>query len=142
MNQHLDQANHNLDFHECISSNFTDRFCDWKITVLFYVAIHYMKALALQNGVNIGDTHTEIEKSVRPNSPTAKMQITNNAWGEYKSLYNYSRTARYEGITDIATFDKLKQIDHSYCLKHLDNFKKYIVGRGVKIPPMDDAPVK
>lgn len=61
------------------------------------------------------------------------MKISRNAWSEYKNLYHYSRTARYEGITDFETFEKLKQIDHRFCLTHLQNFKSYIKGQGIEI---------
>jgi len=133
MQQHLDQASHNIDFHHCIDEKFNDKFYDWKITVLFYVAIHYLKALATKRNIDIGETHYEIEQSVNPDRPNSKMKITRNAWREYKNLFNYSRTARYEGITDFNTFEKLKQADHPYCLQHLDNFKKYIQNQGIII---------
>ena len=123
MQQHLNQAKHNRDFHDCIQTQFEGQFCDWKITVLFYVAIHYLKALATKKGIYIGETHYDIEHNVNPDRNGAKMRITRNAWREYKNLFNYSRTARYEGITDISTFEQFKQIDHSYCLQHLENFK-------------------
>ncbi len=87
MQQHLDQAAHNQDFHDCIQKNFTTKFFDWKITILFYTAIHLLKALAAKRGINIGETHQDIEKNVNPDRPNAKMMITKNAWREYKSLY-------------------------------------------------------
>ena len=133
MKQHLDQANHNQDFHDCIETQFTGQFYDWKITVLFYVAIHYLKAFASKKGIDIGETHFDIEHNVNPDRHNAKMRITKGAWREYKNLFNYSRTARYEGITDISTFEQLKKVDHSYCLIHLDNFKKYLQGQGLLI---------
>lgn len=131
MQNHIDQANHNRDFHTCIEDNFSQKFCDWKITVLFYVALHYLKALASKRGIDIGETHYDIEKSVNPDRPGSVMKITRSAWREYKNLFNYSRTARYEGITEMNTFQNLKEIDHGYCVLHLENFKKYIEGQGI-----------
>ncbi len=133
MQEYLSQAQHNQDFHDCVHSSFSDKFFDWKITALFYIAIHYLKALASQKGINIGDTHADIEKSVNPDKHDVKMRISRNAWRDYKSLYQYSRTARYEGIMDIKSFEKLKEIDHGYCLEHLRKFKGYIQGQGVII---------
>lgn len=133
MQQHIDQASHNQKFHDSIDTQFGGQFYDWKITVLFYVAIHYLKALASQRGIDIGETHYEIEQSVNPDRYSAKMRLSRNAWREYKNLFNYSRTARYEGITDFATYEKLKQIDHSYCVQHLDNFKNYLRSQGLPI---------
>lgn len=133
MNHHLEQANHNKNFHDCIETQFTGQFYDWKITVLFYVAIHYLKALAASRGIDIGETHFDIEQNVNPERHHAKMRITKGAWREYKNLFYYSRTARYEGFTDLLPFEQLKQIDHTYCLTHLDNFKKYIQSQAITI---------
>ncbi len=133
MQEFLDQASHNWNFHEAICDQYPTSFYDWKITLLFYTAIHYLKALAAQKGIHIGDTHLEIDQSVNPDRPHTKMPISRNAWREYKSLYNYSRSARYEGITDVVTFETLKEQDHKFCLKHLSNFKKYIAGQGIPI---------
>ena len=133
MKRYLEQASHNENFHICLVEKFKDHFFDWKITVLFYTAIHYLKALAINRGAKIGETHYDIEQSVNPDRDYAVMKISRNACREYKSLFQYSKTARYEGFTDFNTFQKLKQIDYSYCMQHLDNFKKYIKGQGIKI---------
>lgn len=133
MQQHIEQAVHNQDFHDCIEHQFSTKFFDWKITALFYIALHYLKALAAHRSIDIGQTHQDIEKNVNPDRHNAKMRISRNAWKEYKNLYRYSHTARYEGITDVTTFERLKQIDHGYCLTHLDNFKKYLRGQGLSI---------
>jgi hypothetical protein len=135
MKEFLTQAQHNQEFHDCIAEEFADKFHDWRITVLFYVAIHYLKALASKRGVQIGDTHHEIECNVNPDRPSATMKIKKNAWKEYKRLYDYSRTARYAGYCPITTFEELKKIDYQYCLQHLEHFKKYVKGEGV---PVDD----
>lgn len=133
MQKHLDQATHNQNFHDCIDTQFQGQFYDWKITAIFYIAIHCLKALAASRNIDIGETHFDIEHSVNPDRSNAKMRITRTAWREYKNIFNYSRTARYEGITDIETFEQLKKIDHSFCLKHLENFKKYIQGQGISV---------
>ncbi len=133
MQHFLDQASHNQDFHNSIVGNFSDRFYDWKITVLFYIAIHILKALAAKRGIDIGSTHHEIEKNVNPDRDFAKMKIKRSAWNNYSALYHYSRTARYEGLTDNATFESIMQIDHSYCLEHLEEFKKYISSQGITL---------
>ncbi len=133
MQQFLDQASHNQDFHDSIVQNFNDRFYDWKITALFYIAVHMLKALAAMRGIDIGSSHQEIEKSVNPDRSGACMRIQRTAWRNYSTLYHYSRTARYEGLTDMNTFESLMQTDHYCCLTHLADFKKYIIGQGVPI---------
>ncbi|MCC5916437.1 MAG: HEPN domain-containing protein [Cryomorphaceae bacterium] len=114
--------------------NFSEKFYDWKITTLFYIAIHYLKALAAKRGIDIGQTHFEIEQNVNPRKDNASMRIKQGAWMEYKSLLNYSRSSRYDGIdSDIETFEKIMKIDYQMALKNLENFKKYLKGQDIKI---------
>lgn len=137
MQQHLDQANHNLALHDSLCSNFPDQYYDWKITLLFYTALHYLKALASMKGIEIGNTHFDIDRNCNPEGYnrgiTVKMPIKRNIWDEYKNLFIYSQSARYSGIDDKAIFEQLKKADHAYCIKHLEKFKKYIKGSGVPL---------
>lgn len=133
MQQFLDQASHNQVFHDEISKACAENYYDWKITVLFYIAVHYLRALAAMRSIDIGTTHQEIEKSVNPDRVGAVMRITKAAWRNYSLLYHSSRNARYEGISDRSTFESLMQIDHGYCLTYLDNFKKYVGGQGLPL---------
>ena len=134
MDRFLNQATHNEEFHSCLCENFTEKFYDWRITSLFYTAIHYLKALALKRGIDIGQTHHEIELNVNPDRNNCKMRIKKGAWSDYKSLLQYSRTSRYDGIdTDFETFEELMKCDYEFCLTHLNSFKKYIQSQGITI---------
>jgi hypothetical protein len=132
-NSYILQAKHNEKFHDCICEQFPDRFFDWKITILFYQAIHYLKALAFQKNINIGDTHFEIEQNVNPDRPKNKMSLTKGAWRDYNALFHYSQTARYNGITDFETFEKLKEADYFFAKQNLEKFKRYLLSVGLKL---------
>ncbi|WP_375559049.1 hypothetical protein ACE193_15060 [Bernardetia sp. OM2101] len=134
MQNHLEQAKHNQELLNEMETVFPQKFFDWKITITFYIAIHYLQALADYKGIEIGQTHNDIERNVNPNSrwiPT--MRISIGAWREYKNLFQYSLTARYDGIEDREIFEELKKLDYIECKKHLDNFKKYIKSQGLDI---------
>ena len=133
MQKHLRQAEHNGNLHEDLQQSFPATYFDWKITLLFYIAIHWLRALAAKEQINIGDTHFDIEANVNPERHNARMRITKGAWREYKALYHYSRSARYEGIFDPQIFEDLKKADHKMCLQHLGNFKRYLERRGLQI---------
>ncbi|AFM04445.1 HEPN domain-containing protein [Bernardetia litoralis DSM 6794] len=134
MQNHLEQAKHNQEFLSEMETAFPQKFFDWKITISFYVAIHYLQALADHKGIEIGQTHNDIERNVNPNSCwNPRMQISTGAWREYKNLFQYSLTARYDGIEDKEIFEELKRLDYIECIKHLDNFKKYIKSQGLNI---------
>ena len=135
MQNHLEQAKHNQELLSEMEIKFPQRFFDWKITVSFYTALHYLQALADKRNIEIGQTHNDIERNVNPNSRwTPVMRISNGAWGNYKELFQYSLTARYDGVEeDIEQFEILRQLDYLECKKHLDNFKKYIKSQGLDI---------
>lgn len=123
-----------MTFHDSLCEEFCEKYFDWKITTLFYVAIHYLKGLAAMKGIDIGNTHYEIEGNVNPERNNCKMRIKKGAWNEYKALFQYSRTSRYEGInTDVDTFEEIMKTDYECCLIHLENFKKYIESQGLRV---------
>lgn len=134
MSKFLKQASRNEEFHESLCESYSEKYFDWKITSLFYIAIHYLKALANKRGIDIGQTHFEIESNVNPDRPHSSMKIKKGAWMDYKSLLQYSRTSRYDGInTDSETFEEIMKIDYENCLIHLNNFKKYCNSQGLEI---------
>lgn len=135
MEINANQANHNQNFHDCIEQGFSDKFFDWKITILFYIAIHCMKALATKRGVDIGETHHEINRNISPQNPNRILVIPNEAWEHYRNLYNYSRTSRYNGFTDIDTFQSLMKTDYSYCKTHIERLKNYMAKNNVFVTP-------
>lgn len=144
MNHHIEQVNHNYFFHKCICETYSDKFYDWKIIVLFYCAYHCLKALALKEKIDIGSTHSLIEINVNPKfsdrpKTVHTMRISKTAWDNYNSLFCYSQSARYDGILDDETFEALKKEDYKRAIKHLEDFIKYIKGRGVPIELSDDS---
>lgn len=133
MQQHIDQVGHNQKFHDCLAANFATQFFDWKITVCFYTGLHMIHALAQKKGIDIGCTHSEVSKSINPFSSTAVMPINQQAFKHYRALYKYSRIARYDGISDLNTFEQLRQRDYQDCQHHLTELKKYIINSGVPV---------
>lgn len=129
---YVDQANHNRRFHDCIAENFPDDYFDWRITVLFYIANHYLNALAAKTNRNIGSTHEENARQVNPKK-NGDMPISETAWKNYRRLFAYSCNARYLGIRIPADFGKVMRRDYEHCLKLLEDFRKYVSGRGVNV---------
>jgi len=133
MNEFVNHANHNHEFHDRICSLYSDHFYDWKITCLFYIAIHYLKALADHRGKNIGVYHYEINRNIKSGTHNPTMPISNTAYSNYMSLFHYSQTARYDGFNDINIFNELMKNDYSHALNCFDQFKKFIVSSGVSL---------
>jgi hypothetical protein len=131
--KYLDQAKHNKTFHASICTTFPDHYYDWKITVVFYKAIHYMKAFIKDKAKHTCHSHEEVDHFVNPESQNVKLAISKAAWRNYKNLYTYSRNARYEGIPDKTLFDSQFKRDHEEALKSLNNLKLYLKSRGLAI---------
>lgn len=134
MQQYLNQVQHNEDFHVTLCAQNQNKYFDWKVTCLFYIAIHCLKALASKNGINIGSTHKEVEISISPLKGATKMPISQRAWNNYQMMYRYSMTARYDGFLDRETFEEVKRADYNHSMQCLNGFKGYIKGQGVPIP--------
>lgn len=130
MQKHLNQTVHNSQLHSFLCKIYPDRYFDWKITMLFYVAIHYLKALAAYRGIEIGDTHIEIFANCSPGRYGA-MPISKNAWSKYRAMHNHSRNARYEGFLDGELFESVMKENHEACVDHLGFLRKYIAGQGL-----------
>ena len=129
----LTQAKHNENFYVCICQNYADNFFDWKITVAFYIAVHYLKALAKKKNVDLSPSHYDVEKQVNPDKRN-ELNLTRNAWDWYFNLYLESRTARYQGFTsDHAAYMAIKKVDYDKCDRYLTKLRNYMKGKGVQI---------
>lgn len=133
MEKHLAQAKHNSGFHDAIHNGFPDHYFDWKITCLFYTALHYVRAYIKSKGIHPGESHQEIDYQINPTRPNAPLKVSKTCWDNYRNLYVYSRSARYDGFLDIDVFHSDKKIDHVYSAKHLEDIIKYLNSHGMKI---------
>ncbi|MEJ7679086.1 MAG: hypothetical protein WKG06_14770 [Segetibacter sp.] len=134
MQEYLNQAAHNENFHQTLCGlTSNDDYPDWKVTCLFYVAFHYLKALADHRNKSIGNYHTEINKNIRSGTHMPTMPISKTAYQNYMSLFHYSQTARYDGYTDITVFNAINRGNYSHALQCLNDFKKFIQSSGVPV---------
>lgn len=133
MQKAINQIRHNEDFYACICKSFPDNFYDWKITILFYIAIHYLKALAYKSNVKLPASHYDIEHEVNPKKGNI-LHLTYKAWDWYFDLYLCSRTARYDGfVVDQETYMLIKKADYEMCEKNLNKFRNYMKGKGIEV---------
>lgn len=133
MDEFAVHANHNHAFYETICTHHPETYYDWKITVLFYAALHYLKALAKHRKKEIGDTHIVINRNIKYGDHNPSMPISGRAYENYMYLFHYSQTARYDGISNLAVFAELRKRDHEHALKCFKEFKSFILSSGVVI---------
>lgn len=146
VNNFVSHAAANWQFHEKLCTNFPEEHFDWKITLLFYTALHWLQSLAAKKSIEIGNTHFDVENAVKPNarrrqsSANIKMPISVTAWDNYSKLQDYSRSARYYSPSmTLPDFHAVCKTNHEKCLKHLADFKKYIQAQGVPVAPPADS---
>ncbi len=122
----LNQATHNEAFHLLICNGDANDFFDWKTTCLFYIAIHYLKALAKYRNIEIGSSHTEINKNINKAKPKAAMPLQDDIRDDYMILYRYSRISRYTGFADKETFQELMKNNYEEAVECLERFKQFV----------------
>lgn len=130
MQQHLRQARHNLRLHEELCSRFPEDFYDWKITLLFYSALHWVRALAANRKIDIGKSHHDMERSCNPRLHGV-MPISRKAWEEYSDLRNRCYNARYLGIVDEDEFMRDHAKEHCLSIPGMSYIRKYMEGKGI-----------
>ncbi|HEY1024040.1 MAG TPA: HEPN domain-containing protein [Sphingobacteriaceae bacterium] len=136
---YLSQAAHNHNFLDCLNETFPDDYYDWKITVVFYIAIHVLKAFAKSKAIEVGDTHDDIDRSLNPSRGTPVYQLKKHVWNAYKNMYRYSRTSRYNGIDTSELFKVARRKDYEECLKYLEQFCAYMKKHGGDYRPETEA---
>ncbi|MDB5154669.1 MAG: hypothetical protein JWR54_3420 [Mucilaginibacter sp.] len=127
MNEFHQQAVHNKDFLDCIEKNYSNKFYDWKITVVFYISIHLLKALGKKRGKDIGSSHHAIFGNFDKSRTTKPLfVIPEEVWTTYKRIYKYSKSSRYDGISDLSITELALQKDYGEVVKLQSDFCKYM----------------
>ncbi|KYF76748.1 hypothetical protein BE17_44770 [Sorangium cellulosum] len=85
---HLSQAAHNAAFLEAIDK---ERYPDWAVTVVFYVALHYVDAFLARKGRHEPATHENRERLAKTFTELRRVVP------QYLRLKSASVRARYHG---------------------------------------------
>jgi hypothetical protein len=98
---HLQQARRNEDLARKLGSKPLEAY-DWAITVMFYSLLHFVDAFLLQhhNVIPKGHTATRDRKTGQriPGRNDYVRQYLPQIYDAYKTLYDVSILARYEGV--------------------------------------------
>ena len=127
LNSQISKAKGFETLNDCLSKNLPQSNFDHKVVALFYAAHHYMRALAVKRGVDLGESHKELSKNFNPDLPFSIMPIKRKAWFYYKELRDYSWQARYNDKRNLV------ESEHLGCTNALLYFKKYIKGCGIPV---------
>lgn len=132
MKSHLERAKANERFLAFIDENDGDDFSEWKMTVLFYCSLHYLKAYLIFKKKPVGHSHKEIDSIINPSNPKAQFPFPEKIYNLYNTLYQNSWEARYSGVYNTsmqAALLKWKCTESFTCLNEL---KSYFASEGLK----------
>lgn len=134
MNDFYRQAKHNKTFLDSIIDTYADLYFDWKITVTFYIAIHLLKCLAKKRGCDIGHTHEDISRALNPRKCAKQaFPFPEWAWNCYSDMLQYSKTSRYDGISDESIVLIAQKKNYKECEKLFKSFCSYMNKNGISL---------
>jgi hypothetical protein len=131
-----DQVKHNESLLAHLDAEFPNKYFDWKVTLVFYCSIHLVKELGLISKKIIGESHFDILNNINPNPRvgfTPTLSVSKTQYNFYNDIYQYSRVARYTGITDYTIFEAQRKADYNICKTNYAKMKQYYIQRGVVI---------
>src|ERR1035437_9299301 len=103
MHLHIEKAIKNCKFLEAIETHLPDDFFEWKITVVFYIAVHSVRALLkAKYKTYVGSSHKAIDNVIKSDG-TYPFPL--KQYRAYQALYVYSRDARYKVYDDTFGFN-------------------------------------
>jgi len=116
--KHLQQAEHNESFLDCITKHSPKNYFDWKITVIFYIAVHYVDAYLVSHGIIVHD-HNERNNQIEwgGGEPYSFNEDESN---RYSDLYRMCRNTRYKCFIDKKSWEKQLQKDLKDCEVHIE----------------------
>jgi hypothetical protein len=123
--QYLAQAKQNQEFLKTIISAEQDKYFDWKVTVSFYIVIHWVKAYLFPK-YGVVKSHDEIAKIISPYRNQSS-PISSGAKNLYMTLLNSSRSCRYNGFDNLEAFNKHTKQEFAIATEALNKLEAYFV---------------
>lgn len=124
MKSHIEQAKHNESFLALTEKHSPKDYFDWKITIIFYSALHYVCAYVKYKKCYLGKSHEDLDKIINPDNKTSKATIDLKYYNYYKELYNYSRQTRYNPYNNDIKL-QLAECLYQRSKEHLQELKKH-----------------
>lgn len=122
------QAVSNEKFLEIVEANNPSIFHDWKITIIFYCGLHYMKSYAMTKGIDL-ESHKDFNEKTNSQGTGVRPEllIDGKIRSNYINLRGLSYHARYDGffsskIDSILIKGRLKDSK-----QYLSNLKSWII---------------
>lgn len=132
MRSHIARAKSNEKFLKFIDQGASSDFTDWKITVIFYTALHYLRAYLLFKKIRVPRSHKLIDTIINPSNPSAIHPLP-KVYNRYNALYQNSWESRYSGVYTNDFQEKLLLAKCQESRQYLEALKSFFAEEGLKI---------
>ncbi|TGE23513.1 hypothetical protein [Hymenobacter metallicola] len=137
---YVNKAKHNQKLVELLEEQGQDGFPDWVVIVIFYVALHWICAWVSNQGRprssfgSHGDMRNLINPNIKPHLKSHHyIPVSKRVYEAYDELYDFSRTARYDGFLNEKGMREQEMDDMEECKKNLAIIKDFIVRKGIAL---------
>jgi hypothetical protein len=134
VDNHLRQAAHNEAPLDHLERSHPHAFNDWKVTLVFYSALHHLRAYCHHSKVSVGMSHKELQIAMsNQGSSVPNLDVDIDCTNHYNSLYAASRQARYDGMENEAIFEHSNQKRLTFSKLKLQKIKTHLQVKGLPI---------
>ena len=134
MDNHLRQVAHNESLLDHLETTCPNSFNDWKVTLVFYTALHLIRAFCKHSGVVVGVSHKELQIAMNNRgSSVPNLDVDVDCTNHYNSLYAASRQARYDGMENNTLFESSNQRRLTFSKIKLQKIKDHLKAKGLPI---------
>lgn len=132
MENHLKQAAHNESLLSHLEYQFPTQYNDWKVTLVFYAALHLLRAYAVNTGINVGGSHKELGIAMsNQGASVPNLDVDMACANNYASLYSASRQAQYDGFFDPVLFEASNRRSLAFSKIKLQKIKDHLKDKGL-----------
>jgi len=89
--EHLSIIEHNYDVVKHLAKPDTQKFIDWSVTIIYYMAVHFVHAYLSKYSDHHPDSHIILQGAIR------NTQQLKPIYDNYRQLEDDARRARYKG---------------------------------------------
>lgn len=127
--EYCKQAVSNDNFLSIVEKNSPTNFFDWKTTICFYCALHYMKSFAATKNVDL-ENHNDFDIKTFSQSTGASPEliVDSQIRSFYINLRKASNHSRYDGLLlNAKVAKKVAKLRYKDSLQYLEKIKNWVV---------------
>lgn len=102
-------------------------FHDWKVTIVFYISLHYLKGYAVLQGIFLDNHDDTFGKLYGREGKPPELKISKEARDAFRCLFKFSMVSRYNGYLDEKIHRKAEKLRFRDAKEYLVQFKAFVI---------------